>query len=212
MKTISKTTIGNFAISFLLLLTACSENKQQAVSDNVQVKAVSTTVAEKAEPAPDSTAAKPEESPAIATIIAPEYEATIHRAIAFFPKDDGLGLMKIKQDHRYVVLDMSVKHTAKNKEVDMGQILLSAKVRDEKGREYSMNAMAVAAYTLENPNPHHQAQYNQLWGKLKPGDSLRTTVYGIEVPVQAKNFVLSLKEDGDVFKESKRHEVKFSVD
>jgi hypothetical protein len=75
-----------------------------------------------------------------------------------------------------------------------------------------MNAMAIAAYTLQNPDPHHQAQYNAMWGKIKPGEFYRTTAYGLEVPENAKSFVLSMKEDGDIFKESKRYEARFTVE
>ena len=164
------------------------------------------------EKATENAASKTQDGPAIATIKTPAYEAKIHQAIAFLPKDDGVGLMKVKPGNRFIVLDMSVRNTAKEEEIDMGQILLSSKVTDDKGREYRFNAMAIAAYTLSNPDPAHQAQYNAMWGKMKPGDFYRTTVFGLEAPASTKNFVISMKEDGDVFKDTKRYEAKFSVE
>ncbi len=212
MLSVTKTSLGTFCICYLLIFISCSDTKNaESTTIATQVKSATT-----ASPQPaakqETTATPPEDGAAIATINAPDYVVVVHKAIAFIPKDDGAGLMKIKQGHRYVVLDLSVRNTSKNKEVDMGQILLSSKVRDEKGKAYNLNAMAIAAYTLNNPDPHQQAQYNQMWSKIKPGDFYRTIAYGLEVPESAKNFVISLKEDGDIFKDTKRHEATFSVE
>ena len=202
---------------FLLLLsflTACNSDKNAAPVEVTQVKSATTTVATDTTAATKTAEAPaPDDGTAIATITAPAFVSKIHHAIAFVPKNDGgVGMMKLKPGYRYVVLDMSVRNTSKSKEVDMGQILLTAKISDDKGKEYRHNAMAIAAYTLDNPDPHHQAQYNALWGKLKPGDFFRTVVFGIEAPESAKNFVISMKEDGDTFKEGKRFDAKFSID
>jgi hypothetical protein len=212
MNIFSKTTYGSIGL-LLLLLTACSENKQANPAVETQVKsATSEPIKEVKQKSEAETPAVPEDGPAMATIAAPEYEAKLYRAVAFLPGHDGAGMIKVKPGNRFIVLDMSVRNTSKSKEVDMGQILLSATVADEKGKEYRFNAMAVAAYTLDNPDPRHQAQYNALWGKLKPGDFYRTTVFGLEVPANAKNFVLSMKENGDIFKETKRYNPKFTVE
>lgn len=204
----SKTT--RLVLMAVLLFTACHESGRQAPTADTRVKAAASPAP--TQPGTEVVRDKATEAAPFATITTPAYVARIYQAIAFVPKNDGMGLMKIKPGHRYVVLDMSVQNTTKEKQVDMGQILLATRVRDEKGREYRMNAMAIAAYTLSNPNPQHQAQYNALWGKLKPGDLYRTTVFGMEVPEGVKKFVISMREDGDVLKDSKRHEAPFSVE
>lgn len=198
---------------FCFLLTACGENKKAAPTMETQVKSATTTTPKETTKSEEKTeTTKPEDGPAIATLTSPEYVAKVHRAIAFVPKNDGMGMMKVKPGHHYVVLDMSVRNTSKNKDVDMGQVLLSTKVTDEKGKEYRFNAMAIAAYTLDNPDPQHQAQYNAMWSKIKPGEFYRTVVFGLDVPDGAKNFVISMKEDGDILKEGKRYEAKFSTE
>lgn len=210
---VSSTLLGSSCLFALFLLSACGGNEKTPPAIETKVKAATTAPAKDTVAKSEATgSAIPEDGPAIATITAPAYVAKVHRSIAFVPKNDGMGMMKVKKGHHFVVLDMSVRNTSKKQEVDMGQILLSTKVTDEKGNEYRLNPMAIAAYTLDNPNPQHQVQYNAMWSKLKPGDFYRTTVFGMEVPDGTKNFVLNMKEDGDVFKESKRHTAKFSAE
>jgi hypothetical protein len=210
MKTVIQTICCSFTLIFFL--TACNENKTTVPATETRVKSASTTAAKEAKPVSEKAeTSQPVDDAAVATITAPAYVAKIHKAIAFVPKNDGIGLMKVKPGHHFVVLDMSVRNTSAKKEVDMGQILLNTKVSDEKGKEYRFSAMAVAAYTLDNPDPQHQAQYNAMWGKLKPGDFYRTVVFGLEVPEGHKNFVLSMGENDDALKDGKRYEVKFST-
>lgn len=214
MKMVSPTLRASSCLLTLLLLTACGAN-ETTTPPTVETKVKAATTA----PAKDTVAKSettsttvPEDGPAIATITAPAYVAKVHRSIAFVPTNDGMGMMKVKKGHHFVVLDMSVRNTSKKQEVDMGQILLSTKVTDEKGNEYRLSPMAIAAYTLNNPDPQHQAQYNAMWSKLKPGDFYRTTVFGMEVPDGTKKFVLSMKEDGDVFKDGKRYTARFTAE
>ncbi|HET7896835.1 MAG TPA: DUF4352 domain-containing protein, partial [Flavisolibacter sp.] len=148
----------------------------------------------------------------VASIRTPQYELKLYKAIAFVPKQENAEGSRLKPDHRYLVLDISVQNTAKTKEVDMGQVLLSAKLQDKKGRTYPLNAMAVASFTLENPDPEHQAQYNALWGKLKPGETYRTKAVGFDVPTTAKEFSLSMNADDNSQPDSKRQQLKFTLE
>ncbi|HEU4901644.1 MAG TPA: hypothetical protein VFT06_02605 [Flavisolibacter sp.] len=213
MKMLSPTLLGSSCLLTILLLTACGGNEKTPPAVETKVKAATTAPAKEPVAKSEVPGTKlPEDGPSIATITAPAYVAKVHRSMAFIPENDGMGMMKVKKGHHFVVLDMSVRNTSKKQEVDMGQILLSTKVTDEKGNEYRLNPMAIAAYTLNNPDPQHQAQYNAMWSKLKPGDFYRTTVFGMEVPDGTKNFVLAMKEDGDIFKDSKRYTAKFSAE
>ena len=213
MKIVSSTLLGSSCMFALLLLNACGNNAKPPAVLETKVKSATAPLSkDTVTKSKTTTPQTPEEAPVIATITAPAYEAKVHKGIAFVPENDGAGLMQPKPGHRFVVLDMSVKITSKSKEVDMGQILLSTKVTDEKGKEYRMSPMAIAAYTRNNPDPEHYAQYNAMWSKLKPGDYYRTTVFGMEVPAGIKTFLISMKEDGDVLKDSKRHEAKFTIE
>jgi hypothetical protein len=212
MKIVSNTFLGSSYLFALLLLTACGDNKKTAPIVETKVKSATTSVKETVAKTETTKPLQPEEAPAIAIISAPSYVVKVHRGIAFLPENDNIGIMKPKPGYQFVVLDMSVRNISKSKEVDMGQILLSTKITSEKGKEYRLSPMAIAAYTLNNPDPQHQAQYNAAWSKLNPGDFFRTTVLGMEVPIATKTFVISMKEDGDVLKDSRRHEAKFTIE
>lgn len=211
-------------ISVLFLLGAfafgCGDSQQRQPDVEPKIKAA-TTVAQAADTLAikDTTAAKPDTTEmnltaeaALASINTAHYEFTLYKALAYVPKHDGVGQMKLKPGNRYLVLDVAVKNKSKSKELDMGQVLLSAKLRDKKGTVYPLNAMAVAAYTLDNPDPQHQAQYNALWGKLQPGETYRTFAVGFEVPESATNFVFSMDDDDNNLGESKRVEAGFKID
>lgn len=206
--------LSTIALFLVLFFASCGESQKPEPATETRVKAALTVVpaTDTALQRPDTTQAKPESEAILATISTPDYELKIFKALPFIPKNDGASLMKLKQGNRYVVLDLSVHNKGNAKELDMAQVLLSAKLRDKKGRTYPLNAMAVAAFTLDNPDPQHQAQYNALWGKLKPGDVYRTTALGFEVPEEAKEFVLSMNADDNSLQESKRQEAKFRVE
>ncbi len=195
-------------LTLLLLALACQQPSSSTPDVALQVKSASTappanTVATAATLADTTTAA-------VARLTTPQYELELHRAIAFLPSVEGIEMLQAKKAHRFVVLDVSVKNVAAA-DVDMGQVLLSTFFRDEKGRTYSHQSKAVAAYTLDNPNPLHQAHYNALWGKLKPGEQYRTTAIGLEIPETVKKLTLSMRDDGDPTREAKRYEAAFAI-
>ena len=202
----SKTNYFFFLAFCSLLFAACGGEKRAEPLQETQIKSADSKEANKvAEAIP-----KPEDGPAIAILSSPKYVAKIHKAIAFTPKNDGAGMMKVKQGHRFVVLDMSIKHTG-SELIEMGQILLSVDVKDEKGARYPLNAMAIAAYSYNFPNPGHQAQYEAMWGTMKPGDFFRTTVYGFEAPNGKSHFTISMKEEAIFNSDAKKVEAKFSL-
>ena len=202
------------ACFFLLYLTACGENTSN-VTLLPKVKSATTIVS----PVKDSATAglaQTTTSPAVEAPLAllrtPQYELKVFKAIPFVPKRTETDEMRLKPGYHYLVLDLSVQNIAKEKSLDMGQILLSALLRDKKGRNFPRNAMAMAAFTLDNPDPEHQAQYNAIWGKLKPGEVYRTKAIGFEVPDDQKFFTLSLQIDDNSMPQNKRQEVKFSLE
>lgn len=196
------------ASGLLLLLASCQDSASPA---QPQVKSASTTAAVK-----DSGSATvppvPVAEAALATLRTPHYELKIFEAISFVPNKAGTEEIRLKPGFRYLVLEVAVQNRAKDKALDMGQVLLSAKLQDKKGKVYPLNAMAMAAFTLDNPDPQHQAQYNAIWGKLQPGEIHRTKAIGFEVPDDQRSFTLSLNADDNSSPQTKRQEVKFVVE
>jgi len=202
------------AVGFLLFLSACRENASK-LSPEPKVKAATTIVSpvkDSATTNPAQTAIASVEEAAFASLRTPHYELKIFKAIPFVPKQTETDEMRLKPGFQYLVLDLSVQNIGREKSLDMGQVLLSASLRDKRGRSYPLNAMAMAAFTLDNPDPQHQAQYNAIWGKLQPGEVYRAKAIGFEVPVDQKTFTLSLHIDDNSMPQNKRQEVKFSLE
>jgi hypothetical protein len=105
---------------------------------------------------------------------------------------------------------MAVRNTTTNKHVDMGTVLLTAKVRDEQGREYLSNPLVIAAFNLEYPNRHHPALITAMKGVLAPGAEYRTVIFGFEAPVEVRNFMLQMEEEHGG-NEYKLYEAPFSL-
>lgn len=198
------------ACTSLTVLTACQENKPRikAMAEKGETpKAThSSFTQEKTHSAEDVIFTTP------ATLTAPDYEVTIYGAFAFAPEHNGAGLISADSGHRFVVLDIAVENTSKNKSVDMGQILLSAKVSDDEGNLYPRSALALEAFELEYPESSHKSEYSAMKGKIKPGRYYRTSAYGFEAPEGKKNFVLTLPENSNALVKSKVQEAWFSVE
>ena len=126
----------------------------------------------------------------LATIQTADYEVNLHWAIPFTPRSHGEGLVQADSGSHFVLLDLSVKNTSAERAVDVGELLLSAKIRDNNGGEYASDPLVIAAFNLEYPYPNHQAQYQSLKGILQPGESGRTIVLGFEAPAGVKQFSL----------------------
>ena len=209
MQISSYTKIFSAALCFLLF-TSCGNNNSKSTSTETTKGAADNSGATQASSTTNTTATKAEDGPAIATIETDLYVAKIHRAIPVVIKQDAsTALYKVRDGYQYIVLDMSVKNKS-GKELDMGQIMLGAKVTDESGKDVG-NLMAIAAYAYANPGGDHQTQYEAMWGKMQPGDFNRTYVLGMEAPKTAKTFKLSMKTTPDFFDDKSRKEVTFTL-
>jgi hypothetical protein len=150
------------------------------------------------------------EAPALATITTPVYEAKLYWAVPFIPRNAAMGLIQADSGHQFILLDIAVRNITTDKHVDMGTILLTTTVRDEKGREYFSDALVIAAFNLEFPYPQHHTQYSAMKGILPPGASHRTIAFGFEAPADAKHFVLSM-ENGTNCNVNKLYEASFTI-
>lgn len=147
---------------------------------------------------------------ALVKVSTPDYELTIYGAFAFLP-DDKNSVLKAEPGHQFVVLDLAVENTSAYKSLDMGQLLLSAVVRDEKGTVFPRSALALQAYAVQFPGDQHNADYKAMRGKIRPGHYYRATAYGFEAPMNVRQFLMTIKEDGE-FASKFVHEVRFSID
>lgn len=194
----------------LVVLTACQESKPRvkAMSEKGETPkaALASFSQEQNHSAEDVVFTTP------TTITAPDYEVTLYGAFAFAPDRNEAGLISADSGQRFVVLDIAVENTSKAKTVDMGQILLSAKVTDDEGNLYPRNALALEAFELEYPEATHKSEYSAMKGKIKPGGYFRTSAYGFQAPEGKKNFVLSLPENSNVLAKPKLQEAWFSVE
>ena len=188
--------IAFFAI---LLLTACNSNKTEVAAPTKKVLAMK------------NKAANPpvEESKIPGTISFPEYELKIYGAFAFVPENNGSSLISTDSGKQYVVLDIAVENLTSYLDIDMGQILLSAKVTDEQGNLYPRNPLAIQAFQREYPDHTNQKDYKALKQKIRPGRYYRATAYGFEAPTTVKNFFITVDE-GDEY--HKLQSTRFSLD
>lgn len=190
------------AIVFLFFLTACSSNKNDTSTPGKKVPPV-----RKWKPSPPTIQVNEQ-----GTLTFPDYELTIYGAFAFEPENNGSSLVGTEKGKQYIVLDLGVQNTSEYESVDMGKILLSAKVTDEKGNIYPANPLAVAAYQMAFPDQSQKAEYKAMKGKIKPGRYYRSTAYGFEAPVNVKSFVIALKDNGDFREEASAQRARFTVD
>jgi hypothetical protein len=151
-----------------------------------------------------------EDGPAIGTLQTENYTAKVHRVIPFVAKKDEMDLFKVKDGHQFLVLDMSVRNTS-DQPIEMGNILLETKVKDENGRDIELSVLAVGAYTYTYSIPGHQQQYDALWSKMNPGDFYRAAVLGLEAPKDVKTLTLSMPVKDGFEKDTPRKELKVSL-
>ncbi|HEU4901646.1 MAG TPA: hypothetical protein VFT06_02615 [Flavisolibacter sp.] len=182
----------------LLLLASCTNQPEAAIP----AKKVLAIKAKNAHP-------PVEESAVPGTISFPEYELKIYGAFAFVPENNEASLISTDSGKQYVVLDIAVENLTSYLSIDIGQILLSAKVTDEKGNLYPRNPLAIQAYQMIFPDQNQKAEYKAMKGKLRPGKYYRTTAYGFEAPTNVRNFLLTVDE-GDEY--HKLQATRFSVD
>jgi hypothetical protein len=182
----------------LLLLASCSSQPEVAIP----AKKVLAIKAKTASP-------PVEESAVPGTISFPEYELKIYGALAFVPENNEASLISTDSGKQYVVLDIAVENLTSYLSIDIGQILLSAKVTDEKGNLYPRNPLAIQAYQLAFPDQTQKAEYKAMKGKIRPGKYYRATAYGFEAPANVTNFVLTVDE-GDEYHQLQA--TRFSID
>lgn len=126
----------------------------------------------------------------LAVIEADAYVLKIHRAIPFLPKTDPLGMHKLPEGYRYVVLDLEIQNKSPEP-LEMGSILLAAKVTDETGKALDGHMPALLAYNVEHPDPRQDAAYEEVWSmEFKPGEVHRAIALGARAPVSAKSLTL----------------------
>ncbi|WP_121355010.1 hypothetical protein [Flavisolibacter nicotianae] len=190
------------AIVTLFFFTACSSNKNDIAAAGKKVPPV-----RKWKPSPPAIQVNEQ-----GTLTFPDYELTLYGAFAFQPENNGSSLVGTEKGKQYIVLDLGVQNTSEYESVDMGSILLSAKVTDEKGNVYPANPLAVAAYQMAYPDQNQKTEYKAMKGKIKPGRYYRATAFGFEAPVSIKSFVITLNHNGDFRDEGYAQRAKFSVD
>jgi hypothetical protein len=185
-----------------ILFLSCSENNKEGSTKN--------TPDSSQKPGDSASLNTPDkEPPAIASLETDSYVMKIYRALPFLPKTDPLGMFKVVEGHRFIVLDLSIRNIS-DKPIDMGRILQSARVKDENGKKYDLSIAAIASYTTDNPNTKHQAEYDALWSKqFAPQSFHRTTAYGFEAPSEVNKFSLSMPETAKPG--SPRKEIAFSL-
>ena len=191
------------ALAAFGIIYACNKSQTAALSGSHTAREKTTR-----HPAPEATGKKRNRSQA--TIQATGYEVNLYWAIPFTPRSHGEGLVEADSGSQFVLLDLSVKNTTSDRALDMGQILLGAKIRDTSGREYTSDPLVIAAFNLEYPYPNHKEQYRSLKGILQPGESGRTVMLGFEAPMDARQFLLSLEGMSDKG-EGRRYEGAFCL-
>ena len=165
----------------LLALTGCGTD--DTARDGAQTPAAQTA---------DTPAATEKRAAALAKIETEAYALTVHRAIPFTPKDDPLGLFKLPDGYRFVVLDLEVENRSAQP-LEMGSILLVAQLTDEAGTVLEGNMPALLAYTTAHPDPAQDAGYDAVWSMEFPaGESHRAIALGVQAPVSATTLTLAV--------------------
>ncbi|RYZ59180.1 MAG: hypothetical protein EOO14_08725 [Chitinophagaceae bacterium] len=145
----------------------------------------------------------------LGTIRTSVFDVNIHWAIPYKPISPDELLLETKDGFQYVVLDISYRNISPDQEADLGMVILTTTIKDECGRVYYAEPLAIASLQREYPFPKHEEQYRKMRGVLKPGEYCRTTIIAFEAPVSVKNFILSMA-DGDS-RSTIQHETKFTM-
>ena len=195
-------------VVLLAFLSSCGSNATK--TEQQENKTTDTVKKQEAQPAPPPAAANDAvtDGPAIATLETESFILKIHRAIEFTPAPKAYQAFKIKEGHKLVALDVSVKSKLSGP-LDMGMILTMSALKDGKAHAY-MAPWVVAAYMIDNPDPVHQKEYDALWSnKFGAGEFHRAILLGMDPPAAEKDFTLTMPEKAD-FNAAKKS-VKFSL-
>lgn len=178
------------ALSSLLIMAGCDEAPLQAKTET-------------------STGSASANFQALAVIETDDYEMKVHRAIPFLPKSDPLGMLKLPDGYQYIVLDLSVRNKS-NEPLEMGSILLVSKVTDEAGKALEGNMEALIAYTVENPDPRQDTEYDEMWSmEFKPGAVHRAIALGVQAPSTMRTLIFAVPAKAGGSKDFRQ--VKFQV-
>lgn len=187
------------ALFLLLIVATLASCSNGATNDNT-----ANTVAK------DSTAPPPppQEAAPLASLETETYSLTLHRAIGFLPQSDPMGMFKVMEGHQFVALDIAVTNKT-GKPLDMAQVFRGIQVTDDKGQKIKNSVTAVASYTNDHPEEDKQAEYNAIRSKeMETGVTHRAFVYGLEAPMETKQFTLSIPEAPG---SKSKKEIKFSL-
>ncbi len=203
-----RTTLGIVIATMLLLLFYSIGLLMNTVNENPRIASVEMPAARKAQTKMIESVPEAKMLP-LGTIKSSVFDVTIHWAIPYKPVSPDELLLEAKEGHHFVVLDISYRNTSTDQEADLGMVILTTTIKDECGREYYSDPLAIASLQREYPFPQHEAQYRKMRGVLKPGEFCRTTIIAFEAPEAIKSFILSMP-DGDS-RSTELHETKFTV-
>lgn len=188
------------ALLLLLIVATLASCSNGATNDNT---AANNTVKESTVPPPP-----PQEAAPLASVETETYSLKLHRAIGFLPQSDPMGMFKVMEGHQFVALDIAVTNKT-GKPLDMAQIFRGIQVTDDKGQKIKNSVTAVASYTNDHPEEDKQAEYNAIRSKeMETGVTHRAFVYGLEAPMETKNFTLTIPEAPGV---KAKKEIQFSL-
>lgn len=194
----------NVILPLMLIITltiSCNEKKQTPGTEEPTANTDSGSTIDSNEKA---------KSPAIAIVETDQYEMKIHKAIPFTPTGTTL-TFKPKEGNQYVVLDISVKNKT-DKPLNMGVILSSTKIKDEKGNVYGDVLGSLHAYRLSNPDTKAEKEFEIIWSEtFPPKEAHATTGLGFQAPKDIKNYTISMPVSDDLMALDKRKEAKFSL-
>lgn len=191
----------SLALLSLLIMAGCDKGETPQAKAEPSTGSASANV--------QAPAARTANDTALAVIETDAYEMKVHRAIPFRPKADPLGMFKLPDGYQYIVLDLSVRNKS-NEPLEMGSILLVAKVTDEAGKALEGNMAALTAYTVENPDPRQDTEYDEVWSvEFKPGAVHRAIALGMQAPSSTRTLIFAVPAKAGGSKDFRQ--VKFQI-
>lgn len=173
-------------LAAICLATACNDEKQKSTTTDTA------NVTSETKPASEENTTKPKDEAAIATVETDDYILKIHKAIPFVPDDaKTAGAFKPKEGNQYIALDISVKSKS-SQSIEMGSIMLSTEITDEKGTKLGGTVPVLTAYSLTYPDANFQNEYDAIWNDFASNEFHRTTALGFEAPKDAKTFTVKV--------------------
>jgi hypothetical protein len=164
----------------ICLTTSCNnDNKESAKNETSNTSSAATSL-------------KAEDAAAIATIETEDYILKVHKAIPFAPDaSKTAGAFTPKDGNKFVALDVSVKSKA-SQSIEMGAIMLTTEITDEKGTKFGGTVPVLTAYSLTYPDSKFQDEYDAIWNDFPANAFHRTTALGFEAPKDVKTFMLKV--------------------